>query len=138
MTGGGIGATGNPFRVGSGAALTAGRSSASVAGEPYFFDDMLFIGIDSGTQSTKAIVLDADSGEILAHAAQGYDVIGGLPAGHMEQHAETWVEATFKAVEACLAAIGGRRSEVRGIGVSGQQHGMVALDKDGVPVRAAK
>ena len=138
MTGGGIGATGNPSGVGSGAALTAGLASASVAGEPYIFDDMLFIGIDSGTQSTKAIVLDADSGEILAHAAQGYDVIGGLPAGHMEQHPETWVEATFKAVEACLAAIGGRRSEVRGIGVSGQQHGMVALDKAGVPVRAAK
>ena len=99
---------------------------------------MLFIGIDSGTQSTKAIVLDGESGAILAQAAEKYDIIDGLPPGHMEQDPDTWVDATFKAVEACLAAIGDRRSQIRGIGVSGQQHGMVALDAEGRPVRPAK
>ena len=46
---------------------------------------MYFLGIDSGTQSTKAIVLDLDTGKILASGSKGYDLIKGLPAGHLEQ-----------------------------------------------------
>ncbi len=99
---------------------------------------MLFIGIDSGTQSTKAIVMDYDSGAVVAQAAEKYDVIGGLPAGHMEQHPEDWVKATDHAIAACLSQLGTRRSEVRGIGVSGQQHGLVVLGADDRPVRPAK
>ena len=47
---------------------------------------MIFIGIDSGTQSTKAIALDSETGEILTSAQESYDLIDGLPNGHMEQH----------------------------------------------------
>ena len=43
----------------------------------------LLIGIDSGTQSTKALVVDASSGKALASAAQAYDLIPGLPPGAM-------------------------------------------------------
>ena len=99
---------------------------------------MLFIGIDSGTQSTKSVVLDFDSGGILAHASEKYDVIDGLSPGHMEQEPATWTKAVDNTVASCLEQIGARRSEVRGIGVSGQQHGLVALDANDVPVRPAK
>ena len=44
---------------------------------------MIFIGIDSGTQSTKALALDAETGEILASSQEAYDIIGGLPNGHL-------------------------------------------------------
>lgn len=99
---------------------------------------MLFIGIDSGTQSTKAVVLDFETGAIIAHASEKYDVIDGLPPGHMEQHPATWTKAVDDAVAACMEQIGNRRREVRGIGVSGQQHGLVVLDAQDRPVRPAK
>jgi xylulokinase len=99
---------------------------------------MLFIGIDSGTQSTKAVVLDFESGAIIAQASEKYDVLDGLPPGHMEQHPETWTKAVDSTVASCMEQIGARRGEVRGIGVSGQQHGLVALDANDMPVRAAK
>ena len=99
---------------------------------------MLFIGIDSGTQSTKAVVLELETGAVLAHASEKYDCLEGLPPGHMEQDPQSWVDAADAAVAACLEKIGARRSEVRGIGVSGQQHGLVALGADDRPVRPAK
>ncbi len=99
---------------------------------------MLFIGIDSGTQSTKAVVLDFESGAIIAQASEKYDVLDGLPPGHMEQHPATWTKAVDVAVGSCMEQIGARRDEVRGIGVSGQQHGLVVLDANDEPVRAAK
>ena len=40
-----------------------------------------FLGIDSGTQSTKTILLDAASGEVVASASQAYELIEGLPPG---------------------------------------------------------
>ncbi|MCB1232936.1 MAG: xylulokinase, partial [Verrucomicrobiae bacterium] len=99
---------------------------------------MLFIGIDSGTQSTKAIVLDAESGEILAEAQEKYELIHGLPAGHLEQHPADWTTALDKVVARCLESIGDRCAEVRGIGVSGQQHGLVVLDENDAVIRPAK
>jgi len=99
---------------------------------------MLYLGIDSGTQSTKTVVLDLATGEIVAHASQAYDLISGLPAGHLEQHPEDWFAATKATVAACLAKLGDRRSEVRGIGVSGQQHGLVVLDENDAVIRPAK
>ena len=90
---------------------------------------MIFIGIDSGTQSTKAIALDLDSGEIVAEAQEKYDLIEGLPAGHLEQHPQTWIDAVKSTVGSCVEQLGDRRDQIRGIGVSGQQHGLVVLDE---------
>ena len=46
---------------------------------------MLYLGIDSGTQSTKSILLDVESGKIVGSAQKSYGLIEGLPPGHMEQ-----------------------------------------------------
>ena len=99
---------------------------------------MIYLGIDCGTQSTKTIALDTDSGRIIASAAQPYEVIPGLPPGHLEQNPSTWVQAVDTTISQVLEKLGPRRSEVRGIGVSGQQHGFVPLDKNGEVIRPAK
>jgi xylulokinase len=98
----------------------------------------LFLGLDSGTQSTKAVVLDFESGEIIATASEKYELIDGLPSGHLEQHPADWLRAVDVTIESCLAQLGDRRNDIRGIGVSGQQHGLVALDKNDDVVRPAK
>ena len=99
---------------------------------------MLTLGIDSGTQSTKTIVLDIETGEILASAQSAYGMVEGLPPGHLEQHPQLWTQAVDKTVRECLAKLGARKSEVAGIGVSGQQHGCVVLDQGDQPIRPAK
>ncbi|PTX99577.1 xylulokinase [Verrucomicrobia bacterium LW23] len=99
---------------------------------------MIFLGIDCGTQSTKTVAVDAADGRVLAHASSPYDVIEGLPAGHMEQHPKLWVDAMDATVAQVLAKLGNRRREVAGIGISGQQHGFVPLDKEGAVIRPAK
>jgi len=99
---------------------------------------MFYIGIDSGTQSTKAVVLDLESGSIVAEASQAYELISGLPAGHLEQHPADWIAAVKATISGCLDQLGARRKEVRGIGVSGQQHGLVVLDEKDEVVRPAK
>jgi xylulokinase len=99
---------------------------------------MITLGIDCGTQSTKTLALDTATGEVLAIAAQAYDLIPGLPGGAAEQDPATWLAAVDATVAEVLAKLGARRGEVRGIGVSGQQHGFVPLDAEGKVIRPAK
>lgn len=98
----------------------------------------LLIGIDSGTQSTKALVVDARNGEVLGSAAQEYDLIPELSPGAKEQHPQTWRDATASTIRRALRAARANASEVVAIGVSGQQHGFVPLDKNGEVIRPAK
>ena len=98
----------------------------------------LFIGIDSGTQSTKAVVLDLASRKVIAEARAPHSLIAGLPAGHMEQHPAEWAAALERTVAEVVKKIGERAAEIRGIGVSGQQHGFVPLDAEGAVIRPAK
>ena len=96
----------------------------------------LFIGIDSGTQSVKAVVLDLDTRVVIAEARAPHALISGLPVGHMEQQPEAWVAALDQVILEVVAKVD--RTRVRGIGVSGQQHGFVPLDAAGQVIRPAK
>jgi len=98
----------------------------------------LLLGIDSGTQSTKVLVVDARDGKVLASAAQEYDLIPNLPPGAKEQHPHTWRDATASGIRRALRQARAVACEVKAIGVSGQQHGFVPLDKDGEVIRPAK
>lgn len=98
----------------------------------------LLIGIDSGTQSTKALVVDAKSGKVLGEASEAYDLIPNLPAGAKEQDPETWRKATANSIRKALKTAKAKAGEVRAIGISGQQHGFVPLDKKGKVIRPAK
>src|SRR5437016_6118206 len=98
----------------------------------------LLLGIDSGTQSTKVLVVDARDGKVLASAAQAYELIPDLPPGAKEQHPQTWREATASAIRQALRQAKAVAAEVKAMGVSGQQHGFVPLDKTGAVIRPAK
>ncbi len=65
-------------------------------------------------------------------------LIPGLPPGAKEQHPHTWRDAAAKAIRDALRKAGASAGEVAAIGVSGQQHGFVPLDKEGEVIRPAK
>jgi xylulokinase len=99
----------------------------------------LYLGIDVGTQSTKALLIDTSKRKedaVIARASEAYDLIAGLPAGAAEQHPHTWRDAVKKVIASVLE--GGRSANLGGIGISGQQHGLVTLDADNEVVRPAK
>jgi xylulokinase len=96
----------------------------------------LYVGVDSGTQSVKVVALDLETGRVVAEARAPHHLIEGLPPGHMEQHPQEWVSAMDAAMGQVASKIDPTR--VRGIGVSGQQHGFVPLDDQGGVIRPAK
>ena len=99
---------------------------------------MITLGIDCGTQSLKTVALDSDSGKVLASASKSYGLVEGLPAGHLEQDPAIWWDAVLETVGHVISQLGARRSEISGIGVSGQQHGFVPLDANHQVIRPAK
>lgn len=98
---------------------------------------MMYIGVDCGTQSTKVVVVDVEQGLIRGEASRPHHLDEG-EHGRREQAPSEWLAALKGAFFEALERAGVDAGQVRGIGVSGQQHGMVALDADGVPVYPAK
>lgn len=91
-------------------------------------------GIDVGTQSTKVIVYDTETKTILASTSAPHDLISKAD-GSREQEAVWWTDA----ITACFNAIDESiRGKVEAIGVSGQQHGFVPVDKDGKVLYSVK
>ncbi len=77
------------------------------------------VGLDVGTTGVKAVAVSPE-GEVLARAEEPYPLSTPQP-GWAEQDPEDW----WRASERALAALG---VEPAGIGLSGQMHGLVALD----------
>lgn len=98
----------------------------------------VYLGVDSGTQSTKVVLIDGDRGDVLASGAAPHQMVAGLPPGHLEQRPEDWFAALETALRDALATDVVAAREICGIGVSGQQHGFVALDDAGEVIRPAK
>src|SRR5260370_20150621 len=95
------------------------------------------LGIDLGTTGIKAALFAADDGHVLASALQEYPLFHPQP-GWAEQHPADWWQATITAIRACLAQAaqqGVRSEDVRGLGLSGQMHGVVLLDEAGQVLR---
>jgi len=97
----------------------------------------LFLGIDCGTQGTKAIILDAISGQVLGQGAAAHKLISGAN-GRREQDPAQWLDALTLATRRALLAADVDGQAILGIGVSGQQHGLVLLDHQGKVLRPAK
>ncbi|WP_406295377.1 xylulokinase [Streptomyces sp. NBC_00624] len=93
------------------------------------------IGVDSSTQSTKAALVDAATGQLLAVGRAPHVVTG--EAGARETDPEVWWQALRDAVAAGLKESGVPAADVTGIAVAGQQHGLVVLDREGRPLRPA-
>jgi xylulokinase len=87
------------------------------------------VGLDVGTTGVKAVAVSTD-GRVLARAERGYPLSTPRP-GWAEQDPEDWWEGA-------VAAIGDLGPlDIAGIGLSGQMHGLVALDAAGRVVRPA-
>src|SRR5580658_3386861 len=98
----------------------------------------LVLGVDSGTQSTKVLVVNTRDGAVVGEGSRSYGLITGLPHGAKEQHPRTWREAASQAIIEALKQAKASPQEVAALGVSGQQHGFVPLDKEGEVIRPAK
>jgi xylulokinase len=98
----------------------------------------LFVGIDSGTQSTKSVVIDGKSGKVLGTASHPHAMLPNLPAGAKEQDPAVWITALKKSLKAALTAAKAPARNIKAIAVSGQQHGFVPLDRDFKVIRPAK
>jgi len=88
------------------------------------------IGLDIGTTAVKALAVSEDDGTILARCEAGYPLSTPRP-GWAEQDPDDW----WRATEQVLEALG--VDEVAGIGLSGQMHGLVALDGRNRVIRPA-
>ncbi|TCO50914.1 xylulokinase [Actinocrispum wychmicini] len=84
----------------------------------------LVAGVDSSTQSTKVVVVDADTGTVLREGRADHP-------DRTEVHPDEWWRAYRE------ATAGGLLDGVSAIGVGGQQHGMVTLDENREVVRPA-
>lgn len=99
---------------------------------------MYVIGIDTGTQGTKTLVFDLEKAAVVAESSESYEMIEGLPEGHREQDPALWIKAVDHTMRDCLKQLGDEVSRVAAIGVSGQQHGLVVLDRENNIIRPAK
>ncbi len=84
------------------------------------------LGVDSGTQSTKVLALDAESGAIVGIGRATH-------SGTVSQHPEDWWRALGKAIQEAVTT----ETRVLAISIAAQQHGCVLLDAAGDVVRPA-
>ncbi|MBA4701255.1 MAG: xylulokinase [Ruminococcus sp.] len=94
---------------------------------------MIYIGIDLGTSAVKLLAMD-ENGIIQKVVTKEYPLYFPYP-GWSEQNPEDWYEQTIQGLKELAAAVD--RSEIAGIGVGGQMHGLVTLDSENQVVRPA-
>lgn len=87
------------------------------------------IGVDSSTQSTKALAVDLDTGGVLGQGRAAHTVSAG---SGRESDPEQWWRAFGEAVAGT-----GWADRAAAVSIAGQQHGLVALDAAGRPVHPA-
>jgi xylulokinase len=93
---------------------------------------MLLLGIDLGSSSVKASVIDGESGKCLATAYSPSDEmkIVALKPGWAEQDTEIWWSNLKAAINECTQKLGQKKDNIGAIGISYQMHGLVAVDKN--------
>lgn len=95
-----------------------------------------WLGVDVGTGGSRAVLLEA-SGKQAAAVSVPHEDITMERALWAEQRPENWADASFEAIGGALAAAGITGDQVRGVGLSGQMHGLVILDGDYNVIRPA-
>jgi xylulokinase len=101
--------------------------------------ERFFIGLDSGTQSARAVLVEGATGRVLASRSAAQDILTSDVPGTKEQDPADWVRAASEVIRGVLRAAGPEAAaRVAAIGISGQQHGFVPLDADGQVIRPAK
>jgi xylulokinase len=93
------------------------------------------LGIDVSTTATKAVLVD-EAGAVRAIGTADYDFLSPRPLWS-EQRPELWWDGTQVAVRAALSGAGVRAEDVAAVGLTGQMHGLVLLDRDEQVLRPA-
>jgi len=96
----------------------------------------MWLGIDIGTGGTRALLVDGRGVVRASCTAPHEDMLMERPLW-AEQRPENWWDACVEAIRGVLAQAGVQGRQVRGIGLSGQMHGLVMLDSAGRVVRPA-
>ena len=97
---------------------------------------MYSLGIDIGTGGSRALLLDS-RGNVIASFTAAHEDMQMLRPLWAEQRPENWWDACQMAVKGVLAEAGVSGAEITGIGLSGQMHGLVLLDKSNAVIRPA-
>ena len=87
------------------------------------------LGVDLGTSGTKTVLFDTE-GHVMASATVEYPLYQPQN-GWAEQDANDWWEAAKTTIQSVLRDSGVDAADVKGLGISGQMHGLVLLDEEG-------
>jgi xylulokinase len=95
------------------------------------------LGLDIGSSSVKAALVDADSGKTVAAAQSPAEemAIQAPQPGWAEQDAMTWWQHAGKSIGMCLSQSKVNKNDIAAIGISYQMHGLVCVGKDRRPLR---
>lgn len=94
-----------------------------------------FLGLDTSTTATKALLMD-ENGQVLRVAYSEYPYQTPFPLWS-EQEPELWWAAACESITEVLKKSKIAAKDVKGVGLTGQMHGLVILDKDGRVLRPA-
>jgi xylulokinase len=89
---------------------------------------MYFLGIDLGTSAVKIILVE-ENGNVIGSTSKEYPVYYPQP-GWSEQNPEDWWNATKDGIRELIIKTGVKNDDIKGIGLSGQMHGLVLLDEN--------
>src|SRR3981081_1529824 len=92
----------------------------------------VYLGLDIGTSSVKAVLVDA-AGSVKGVASRALDVSHPKPLWS-EPCTSSWVEAPIGSVDELASTHPFAVAAVRGVGLSGQMHGVTWLDAAGTPL----
>lgn len=92
------------------------------------------IGVDCGTSGTKTVLFD-ENGKVIASATAEYPCISRKT--DMQSRTMHTGRRMLDTVRAVVSKSGVNKDEIKGIGISGQMHGLVMLDKDNNVLRNA-
>ncbi len=95
---------------------------------------MYWLGVDIGTGGSRALLVDAAGAEIASVTVAHQEMRMQQPTW-AEQDPADWAQASFAAIRQVLTKANVKGAQVRGIGLSGQMHGLVMLDRDGAVIR---
>lgn len=100
---------------------------------------MYLLGYDIGSSSVKASLVNAATGECVAadFFPKKEMEITAVAVGMAEQRPDEWWRNLRLATQSILAASGIDKSDIKAIGISYQMHGLVAVDREGNPLRPA-
>jgi len=99
----------------------------------------ILLGLDIGSSSVKASLVIAETGKTLVSAqspTEEMEMIASEP-GWAEQHPDLWWKHVVLSIRQCLQKSGVNSDRIKAIGIAYQMHGLVAVDKDGKPVRSS-